>query len=83
MLKLFIFVRYNFRRFDMRGQRLMLVELFIAILFNLMSKCIQFRQAIDKAIELASSVTCFVAFYASQGKALFWSRQEILSIIVM
>ena len=41
----------------------MLAELFIAILFNLMSKCIQYQRVILKAIELGSSVTCFVAFY--------------------
>ena len=63
--------------------RLMLVQFFIAILVNLMSKCIQFCQAIHKAIELASSVTCFIAFYASEGKTFFWSRQVMLSITVM
>ena len=80
VLNFSIFMRYDFRGFRML---LMLVQFFIAILVNLMSKCIQFRQAIHNAIELASSVTCFIAFYTSEGKTLFWSRQVILSIIVM
>ena len=61
-------MRYNSRGFRIL---LMLVQFFIAILVNLMSKCIQFRQAIRKAIELASSVTCFITFYTSEGTTLF------------
>ena len=59
--------------------RLVLVELFIALLFNLMSKFIQFRQEIHKAIELASSVTCFVAFLclARESPVLEWTSIAI------